>query len=199
MVEYWHINIPKHAVYGIFTYIWLICIWNIGKSNIPYMDKSKYFTNRCFPEIKGPISLPICYLSGWGRMRSRANLTRYMQPITRITEITTVKGLPASFEASACGHAIRCGDAPVQRSASSAWCNCRKCSAWSNTSGYCAGGSLGALRNPGLSFHGSLQVYHFEVRLVVASFTMFYSKGLSWSKRNHHFYMVVDSQGLPVE
>ena len=53
---------------------------------------------------------------------------------TPFTSFVCTRGLQAGFAASACGHAIRCDDAPVQRSASFAWCNCRRFGAWSNTS-----------------------------------------------------------------
>ena len=54
-----HRHLPIPSMYGIFTYIWLICMVNVGKCTIHGSGQmEKYFTNLSdFPEIAGvPIS-----------------------------------------------------------------------------------------------------------------------------------------------
>ena len=57
-----HRHLPIPSMYGIFTYIWLICIVNVGKCTIHGSGQmEKYFTNLDFPEIRGPTSLTVTF------------------------------------------------------------------------------------------------------------------------------------------
>ena len=55
-------SLPIPSMYGIFTYIWLICMVNVGKY-IPYMDCLGYITNPNYALLEGHVSNVIQFVN----------------------------------------------------------------------------------------------------------------------------------------